>query len=142
MHSLLDEKHLSAVEEEPLRPHRHRTRHLLAAILAPFALLAVVLQLQPGLTNVPRAAHLHPHTSPAAAAIDWSWLAPEKQCPGLQGIEGAEFTARRSELAELLKGADGQGWGAYIAEPGELSAAERATPAPTARRTQAAGHVH
>jgi hypothetical protein len=120
MHSLLDEKHPSAVEEESLRPHRHRTRHLLAAVLAPFALLAFVLQLHPSFTPALRAAHLHPHTSPAAAAIDWSWLAPEKQCPGLQGITGAEFTARRSELAQLLKGKDGKGWGAYIAEPGEL----------------------
>lgn len=120
MISLLDEKHLSAAEAGLVRPHPHRTRHLLAAVLAPFALLALVLQLHPGFSYAPRAVHLHPHTSRAAAAIDWSWLAPEKQCPGLQGIEGAEFTARRSELAKLLKGKDGQGWGAYITEPGEL----------------------
>ncbi|ORY88833.1 peptidase M24, structural domain-containing protein [Leucosporidium creatinivorum] len=121
MSSLLDEKRLSPVEEEPLRPRPHRTLHLLAAVLAPIALLAFVLQLHPAFvysTTAARPAHLHPHTSPAAAAIDWSWLAPEKQCPGLQGIGQDEFTARRTQLAELLKGEDGKSWGAYVSEPG------------------------
>ena len=92
------------------------TRHALGALLLPFAALALLVRA--GLPVTTLNAHLRPHTSPAAAKIDWSWLAPEKQCPGVQPIGGGEFTERRSKLAELLKGEDGAGWGAYVAEPG------------------------
>ncbi|KAL8276619.1 hypothetical protein RQP46_010968 [Phenoliferia psychrophenolica] len=47
---------------------------------------------------------------------DFSSLHYSKQCPGLEFIGTAEYAARRTALAHLLRG-DGSAWGAYISEP-------------------------
>lgn len=112
-----DEKLGSAMPHADTPRARFSTRHALGALLLPFAALTLMARLSS--PTISHLTHLHPHTSLAASKVDWSWLAPQKQCPGLQPIKGAEFTARRSKLAELLKGGDGKGWGAYISEPGE-----------------------
>lgn len=74
--------------------------------------------------------HLHPHTSAASSKIDWSFLHVERQCPAVEPISGDEFTARRTELARLLRKGEKRGtgqadvatgggsWAAYITEPG------------------------
>lgn len=123
MSALLDEKRPSVEVRQPRT--RLSTRHGLAALLLPFAVLALMVRMSR--PTYAHTAHLHPHTSLAGAKVDWSWLAPQKQCPGLQPIGGNEFTARRSKLAGLLKGEDGAGWGAYISEPGEFGARGRRT---------------
>ncbi|GAA5958682.1 hypothetical protein JCM3765_006002, partial [Sporobolomyces pararoseus] len=60
---------------------------------------------------------LHPSTHTIDRKIDWSWLSHEKQCPSLKKIGVKEFTARRNRLAQLLRGEDSKGFGAYVTEP-------------------------
>lgn len=115
---MIDEKHCSALEEQ--RPQQQRESRMLqhlAALLIPLALLTFLVH-EHGPLLPTRTTGLHPHTSPAAAKLDFSWLAPRRQCPALQPIRSNEFTARRDTLAELLKGVKGDSWGAYITEPG------------------------
>lgn len=61
--------------------------------------------------------NLHVPASAVQKQPDFSSLHYSKQCPSLEFISQAEFADRRTALGKLLRGADGQSWGAYISEP-------------------------
>ncbi|GAA5914471.1 uncharacterized protein JCM6883_004809 [Sporobolomyces salmoneus] len=99
-------------------PARSRRSIILSFLLTVLVVSSIFIQLSTfSLFNRLRLADLHPSIHSIDRGIDFSWLAHEKQCPGLKMIGVEEFTARRDRLARLLKGEDEKGWGAYVTEP-------------------------
>lgn len=94
----------SLINEDPLAAPRRNPLKFAAGLLLSLALLSHFLlpTLSPSWSSSPDFSHLHAH----------------EQCPGLEPISVAEFGARRTALASLLRGDDGTSWGAYVAEPG------------------------
>ncbi|KAK4693021.1 hypothetical protein P7C70_g9013, partial [Phenoliferia sp. Uapishka_3] len=103
-------KSSTALESQSSPPTRHSiARQAVPLTLALAAsLLISISPLNPfthsaftSTTNSPNFSHLH----------------YSKQCPGLEFISTEEFTDRRTNLGKLLRGEEGDQWGAYVSEP-------------------------
>jgi len=105
------------IESQPLQADalQQRRRRALRARLAHLALTALIIAAF-WLCSTPSDEPAARPTLPAKH--DWSHLLYTKQCPGIQPISSSEFTARRDKLGALLRGEKGNGWGAYVTEPG------------------------
>lgn len=114
----MEKSHLLDLESQPplLSPPPSPSRRALKARLAHLALTALII------TAIwlysPPSDNSSDDLTPFSTAHDWSHLFYAKQCPGVQPISTAEFSARRDKLAGLLRGEDGSAWGAYVSEPG------------------------
>ncbi|GAA5903160.1 hypothetical protein JCM5296_003357 [Sporobolomyces johnsonii] len=105
-------------QSQPPKPLSRR-RPLVIVVLLATIVGAIVHQLGPSapLRSAGFSPELHPYTHASDAKIDWSWLRHTKMCPALPFIGNDEYTARRDQLADLLRGEDGKSWGAYVSEP-------------------------
>ncbi|GAA5943409.1 hypothetical protein JCM1841_002533 [Sporobolomyces salmonicolor] len=105
---------------EQLQPPTPSTRRPPLVIVGLLAIIgAVIHQLAHSalLRSARFSPDLHPYTHASDAELDWSWLSYTKMCPALSLIGNDEYTARRDQLAELLRGEHGNSWGAYVSEP-------------------------